>query len=272
MVLDMSGSMSSVHMPVIEGVNQYIEDLKNDDSGETLFSLTAFDTVFEHWHVAEPVESIGSIANRYQPRGGTALYDGIAHSIIETERKIKKMKRGDMKILHVTVTDGGENSSHDYRCSCDYAPCHCGKDEGRKRLQQLVKEKEASGNWTFVYLGAGHSSVAAAQRVAGGMGYARGNSMMYTSTPGGVTSTTDSLSAMTHSRRVSADNSSVTAFADAGLTAQNFSDPAAAGTSPPPSIVIPATPPHPVVPQAGDVLAEVDKLKSSSLGDALGGK
>lgn len=249
MVLDMSGSMSSVHLPVIEGVNQYIEDLKNDDSGETLFSLTAFDTVFEHWHIAEPVESIGSIAGRYQPRGGTVLYDAIAHSILETDRKLKKMKRDDIKILHVTVTDGGENSSEDYA-----------GDNGRIRLAELVKSKEASGNWTFVYLGAGHASVHAAQMVAGAMGYSPGNSMKYASTPGGVANTTSSLSMMTSTVRSSEAGATLDAVADSGLAAADFDDPSASST------------PNPIVPKTGDVANATNVITSKSLSDALGGK
>lgn len=251
-------------MPVIEGVNQYIEDLKNDDEGETLFSLTAFDTVFEHWHVAEAVENIPSIANRYQPRGGTALYDAIAHSIVETERKLKKMKRGDMKILHVTMTDGGENSSEDYLCSCGHSPCRCGKDEGRKRLMALVQSKEATGNWTFVYLGAGHANIQQAQAVGQSMGYVAANSMVYSSTPTGARSTTDSLAKATLERKHAVAASSDSFFADSGQTEADYLDPNDPTKLP--------TTPNPIVPQPGDVAKAADVITSKSLGDALKGQ
>jgi hypothetical protein len=218
-VLDMSGSMGSVWQAAIEGANEYMRDLKEDESGETLFSLTVFDTVFEHWHVAEPVQGVPYLNDqRYIPRGNTALYDAIAHAITETETKLKELGREDMKVLCVTLTDGQENSSQEYSLY----------NGGAARLAALVKSYEAKGNWTFVYLGAGHANLQEARHVASGIGYRGDNAMLYASTPTGVTNTTSSLAAATATRRQSKDMSSDAFFQDAGQSSQNYADPNAA--------------------------------------------
>src|SRR5438270_7398594 len=90
--LDMSGSMTSCWMGAIEGFNQYLKDLQDDTEGETFFSLTAFDTVFEPWHTVEPVADIPYLDDkRYVPRGGTALYDAIANTVVAAEERLKAM-------------------------------------------------------------------------------------------------------------------------------------------------------------------------------------
>lgn len=223
MVLDMSGSMSGVQLPVIEGVNDYIEGLRSDEQGEVLFSLTAFDTIFEHWYVGVPLADVRPISTgNYVPRGMTALNDAIAHSILEIEKKLKKLGREDMRVLHVTITDGAENSSQDYPNDS------LGKCD---RLIELVKAKEATGQWTFVYLGAGHASRADAQRVASGIGYRGENSMLYSNTRSGVAAASAALASATSTLTSSDKASSKNFFGDAGQDEADYVDPSAANPS-----------------------------------------
>src|SRR5262245_31264077 len=53
-VLDKSGSMHAVEEAVVEGYNDYLRELR-EQGGETLFSLTTFDTRFEHVCVGAPL-------------------------------------------------------------------------------------------------------------------------------------------------------------------------------------------------------------------------
>ena len=53
-VLDKSGSMKAVEEAVVEGYNDYLRELR-EQGGETFFSLTTFDTRFEHRSVGEPL-------------------------------------------------------------------------------------------------------------------------------------------------------------------------------------------------------------------------
>src|SRR5262245_25135727 len=53
-VLDKSGSMRSIEEAVVAGYTDYLRELRTQDS-ETRFSLTTFDTHFEHVWIGEPL-------------------------------------------------------------------------------------------------------------------------------------------------------------------------------------------------------------------------
>lgn len=253
LVLDMSGSMGSVRNPAVEAFNDYLRGLREDE-GETLVSLTAFDTVHEHWHVAEPIEKVEYIGDRYQPRGGTALFDAIAFSILETDRKLKELGREDMKVLHMTLTDGGENSSVEYPNESSYPD-----PPANAALIALVKEYEAKGNWTFVYLGAAHASRAEASAFASaGIGYRGENAMLFASSKGGYSNVASSLSEATSTRRESTARSSERFFEDAGQDESAYADPNA--TAPESGVT---------VPKPGDV-AKAAGVEKKSISDLLG--
>ena len=119
-VLDKSGSMQAVEEAVVGGYNDYLGELRSQ-GGETRFSLTTFDTGFEHVWVGEPLETVAELDHRvYRPDGMTALYDAIAHTVLRTEQRLQADGRGEEKVLVVVMTDGLENSwrlrrAHDRR-------------------------------------------------------------------------------------------------------------------------------------------------------------
>lgn len=233
----------------VKGVDEYVAGLREDaqeSQSDTLLSLTAFDShpgepLNRHWHIAEPVETIPSIEGRYHPRGGTPLYDAIAHSLIETDKALEKMGQPDMKVLHVTITDGGENSSTDYPrdgSGSNVALAALVREyenltpEERRTLDQdqknsLVEERVASdnpqGTWTFVYLGAGHANMEAAQAAAVNMGFRAVNSSLYAATPQGTSSTFSSLRSATSTRKHSSDVTATAGFfAESGQTPDDY--------------------------------------------------
>lgn len=214
-VWDMSGSMGSVHEATRQGTYDYLKDLQSEEAklvekeGEgvyTRLSLTAFDTVFERWVVNEPIAGIDvqKLVSGYFPRGGTALYDAIAHTITEIEAQMRKEKREDEKVLVIVMTDGHENSSKDYALS----------ENGQQRLNDLITNYEAKGNWTFVYLGANVD----AQAEAAAIGIPTGNAAYYAATAGSTAAVMDGTSSLTYERRNSMRGQTVTAFADAGVS------------------------------------------------------
>lgn len=219
-IWDMSGSMSSVHAATVAGTTQYLNELQeqertligeNGNNVYTRFSLTIFDTEFEHWITDEPVADIDAARlQRYQPRGMTALYDAIAHTVLEMDRRVKD--REGEKNLVVIMTDGLENSSREY---------------DKKKILDLVERFQAKGNWTFVYLGANVDAYAEAQNI----GIPVGNAAHYSSSPGSVAMASASYGSMTSSLRSSPAASSDSAFADAGLSQDYRDDPS--GTSAP---------------------------------------
>ena len=89
-VLDRSGSMKAIEEAVVEGYNDYLGELRAQ-GGETLYSLTTFNTTFTHVCVGEPLDRVAALDHAlYRPDGMTALYDAIAHTVLETDRGCRR--------------------------------------------------------------------------------------------------------------------------------------------------------------------------------------
>ena len=214
-VLDRSGSMQTVAEAVVEGYNDYLGELRGQ-GGETLYSLTTFNTSFQHICVGAPLEQAPHLDHRvYQPGGMTALYDAIAHSVLDTERRLQDEGRGEEKVLVVVMTDGLENSSTDYDAQA---------------IAKLVRAYDERPNWTFVYLGAGHATVTDAQHAAAGIGYKSANAMRWSPDAASTRKSMRSLADATRHRRASVDRKSERFFEDAGQSAVDYrvDDPAPA--------------------------------------------
>src|SRR5262245_51975088 len=102
-LLDKSGSMRAVDEAGVEGYNDYLRELRAQ-GGETFFSLTTFDTRFDHVCVGEPLAVVPELDSRnYRPGGMTALYDAIGHTVLRTEQQLRTEGRGDEKVLVVVM-------------------------------------------------------------------------------------------------------------------------------------------------------------------------
>lgn len=203
-VWDMSGSMGSVWNASIEGFNEYVRQLQEDEDADTTrFTLTVFDTVFEDWFTDVPVTEMPVITrDRYIPRGNTALYDAIANTIQRLDTHIEGSR--DEKVLVVVLTDGHENASVEYNALRD----------GRNRLAQLVQAYTDRGNWSFVYLGANDPDVAA---TASSIGVPAASAAYYSSDHDSVTRSFAAVSTATLGRKAGSSLRSSEVFADAGL-------------------------------------------------------
>jgi len=133
-ILDKSGSMSAKVQDVIGGFNLYIDELAKESAVDYGFSLTLFDTVVKMKYQAAPLAKVAKLDDAsYRPSGNTALLDAIGNTVqtVSTD--------GFDKIITVIMTDGEENSSREWTLQA---------------IRELIKSKEAAGNWTFVFLGA----------------------------------------------------------------------------------------------------------------------
>jgi len=133
-ILDKSGSMSAKVQDVIGGFNLYLDELAKEPAVDYGFSLTLFDTTVEMKCKAVPLAKVAKLDDAtYKPGGNTALLDAVGETVqtIVTE--------SFDKIVTVIMTDGEENSSREWTL------------EG---VRELIGKKEATGNWTFVFLGA----------------------------------------------------------------------------------------------------------------------
>lgn len=181
-ILDKSGSMGDVRQATIEGFNEYLAGLARDMPGAML-GLTLFNHAVDT-RVPEPVSNIHPLdVESYYPAGSTSLYDAVCGTLKDLKNKVAK----DQKSLVVIITDGMENTSTKYT---------------EKDLAKLIKELEAKGNWTFVFLGANQDAFA----TAGAWGVSKGNVANFNATAAGVGATFQAMSVSSAAYMRSADS------------------------------------------------------------------
>jgi uncharacterized protein YegL len=151
-VVDQSGSMSGSEEPTIEGFNSQlktIRDLKQEfPENEYVVSVTFFeDEVMDVIKFAN-IDQISLLTREsYRPGGLTALLDGIGRSIVAIRNRFEEeLKRDEASVVIIILTDGGENASKFYT---------------RHVISEMIKELDATGKWTFSFLGAGLDAVSA---------------------------------------------------------------------------------------------------------------
>jgi uncharacterized protein YegL len=131
MILDKSGSMSSIQSDIIGSINQFITDQKKIADTATFTFVTFSDNV-EVVFFKKPLSEVQTITdNDYKPTGSTALFDAIGLTINKFEH--------DKDVLMVIVTDGQENASKRYK---------------RKEIFDMVSKHKGKNGWNFIYLSA----------------------------------------------------------------------------------------------------------------------
>ena len=152
-ILDESGSMSSIYESALSGANETIESVRAAQSKSSdqnhFMTFVTFDSGYSNRvNVrtiidAKPIEQVGKLTRKdYSPNGGTPLFDAVGISLTKLKSKVKE---GD-QVLVTIITDGMENSSSEYTGD---------------QVSQLVKSLESEG-WTFVFIGANQDSFATA--------------------------------------------------------------------------------------------------------------
>ena len=183
-LLDMSGSMAGIQEATREGLNGYLDTLRNDskNTDEVLVTITVFDATTEYgsgWARANrlvprintlfnlvPLSKIPKITREhYAPEGGTPLYDAIGEVISRTDEALRGVK-GKPDVLFVMITDGEDLHSTNLT---------------DKDAKLLIEEKQGAG-WTPVYLGANQN----AWLVSSKLGVAAGSTKSYAATNQGV--------------------------------------------------------------------------------------
>lgn len=185
LVLDRSGSMASIANDTIGGVNSFIKD-QQKVPGECLFTLCQFDTIYENVVSTVNLNDAPLLTPlTFVPRGGTALFDAIARTIIDTGNRLSNMSESDRpsKVIFVIMTDGEENSSKEYPLhpllggvsSSSFKP-------GNERIKEMIEHQSSVYKWEFVYLGANQDAFS----VAGSIGILQSNTANYMPTSADV--------------------------------------------------------------------------------------
>lgn len=165
-VLDRSGSMSSVANDTKGGFDQFVND-QQKASGEANLTLVQFDNQYEFVHRGKPIKDIPPLD--FQPRGSTALLDAIGRAIIETGARLKGTSEHERpsKVVFVIITDGEENSSKEFK---------------RSQINEMIKHQRDIYKWEFVFLGANQDVI----KEAGDLGIATASAMSYAHNSRGV--------------------------------------------------------------------------------------
>ena len=142
-ILDKSGSMSSIAEAAIDGFNDIVEGICSAqkqfaDSQEHYLSLLPFcGCSMNYLYECVPVkEAFFLNSKNYQPCCNTPLYDAMGRGINDLYKKTKDMDNAT--VIVTIITDGMENASREYR----------GKD-----TQALVKRMQDECGWGFAYIG-----------------------------------------------------------------------------------------------------------------------
>lgn len=135
-VLDRSGSMSPIRDDMVGGLEHMLAD-QAAHPGMLTVDLITFDTEIEHTHSFAAPSDVKVLL---EPRGGTALYDAVGLSINGFGAALTALpEHARPSVVQVIiVTDGFENSSHEYRLDT---------------VRALIKQQTEKYGWEFVFLG-----------------------------------------------------------------------------------------------------------------------
>lgn len=142
LVLDRSSSMQSSVAATESGAAELIQDQRSQP-GQVSVSYYRFDHFVEKVYEGVDINEIGAI--KVEPRGMTALFDGIGTAIDETGKRLAQLPEHERPglVIIAIMTDGGENSSKEY-------------------TQQVIREKIQHQTdkyaWQFMFLGANQNS------------------------------------------------------------------------------------------------------------------
>lgn len=155
-ILDKSGSMQDCIHPTISGYNEQLQVIQflqqRNPELQIQVGLTQFNNEVEHCYYAQPPVNIGFISQQqYVPSGMTALLDAIGTTVLKIRDDLREeLANGDSTVIIVILTDGYENASRLFN---------------QGGIKNLINELEATGKWTFTYLGATFDAVQVAQQL-----------------------------------------------------------------------------------------------------------
>lgn len=168
-VMDRSGSMSSVQAATIEGFNEFLKAQK-ETPGECVMYYTHFDNEYEIVHKYVPISEMPELTtDTYRPRGNTALMDAIGRTIVQVGEDLAARPEAERpsQVIFVIQTDGHENASLEYN---------------KDKVSLMIKEQRDNWNWDFVFLGASEAAMEEAQ----GIGIAYAQTLNYSQNPAGT--------------------------------------------------------------------------------------
>ena len=149
-VLDASGSMSSIQDDIKGSFNEFLKK-QRDETGKTVFDLFQFND-----EVRRPVKSADlahfhdDLMAKYDCSGCTAHNDAVCIAIDTVGHKFADMPESERPehVLCVIITDGMENASREYTS---------------KDVKKRIEHQKTAYNWQFQFLSADQDAFAAGE-------------------------------------------------------------------------------------------------------------
>lgn len=180
--------MGLIKQQTINNFNEQLQSLREIEKEypdqKHYVTLIQFNTGIETIFEDQPLEDIEELNNTtFQPRGGTALFDGIGEAVVSLrERRKKELRDRDTNSAFIMVlTDGEENSSMKF---------------DQKKLKGLVKRTNKKKNWEIAFLGASEESVMQAQAV----GFSANQTVFYEASVSGMNTAAKGMGNMLKAR------------------------------------------------------------------------
>ena len=147
-ILDRSGSMQSMQEATVSGFNEFVGKLKAGH-GKARLKLVQFDDEYETVFDLPLHEVPELTADKFVPRGMTALLDGMGRTIDALGRELAEMPEAERprRVIVMTMTDGLENASHCYKS---------------EQIAAMVTHQQAVYSWQFLYLAANQDAIGVA--------------------------------------------------------------------------------------------------------------
>lgn len=151
-ILDKSGSMEVLQAETIAGLNQFIEEQKQE-IGLCTFSLIQFNQEVKTTVSRTPIEQVQPLnRSSYQPNGYTALLDAVGGTLkraMETHFLLPAHEAPE-KVLVFIITDGQENASRHY---------------SRSQVANSISQLQTNKGWEFQFFGANIDAFGEAQGI-----------------------------------------------------------------------------------------------------------
>jgi len=153
LIADRSGSMSSIKLDAQGGINSFITEQQKE--GNANLTFIQFDDTVEAVYKQTDIKDVKEY--ELEPRGMTSLYDAIGMTLANADSVATTGKK-----IVVIVTDGGENSSKEWR---------------QETIFERIENLKAAG-WDFLFLAANQD----AMKTGTSLGIEAGETLTFAST------------------------------------------------------------------------------------------
>jgi hypothetical protein len=187
-ILDRSGSMSSVKDDTIGGFNNFLSEQQKVE-GEASLSLVQFDDQYEVLYIDKDIQAAARLTEEtFQPRGMTALYDAVGRTVNATGQRLAALPETERpdSVLLVIMTDGFENASREFSGA---------------QIGEMIRHQQDVYSWQFMFIGANQDAVLSAREI----GIQEGAALTYAANSDGTQIAYSMIASKVRNFRVSKD-------------------------------------------------------------------